>query len=261
MSLDFSWDGTNVSTKGLTVRDIDKDVLNNQKRYILDPPGRDGGIEVRKKFPVRIVKAIGRLTGTDYSNLVTSIIPAFSSFMYKDSDVQLIFSDETDRYFNAQVQQMKVKQKESLFRVYDIFFVCVDPFAYNTAADTDTQSSVIVNDTTYNITNSGHYYAFPVVTFTFNQDQAHVYLQNNNVSGNRFDISKSFVTGDELEIDCKNNTIKLNSNYSPAGFGDGGNGSAKWLTLATGVNELQVGTDDATIDIDIKVEFNKVYLS
>ena len=261
MSVNATWDGTSMATKGWTGHNINRDVLANQDRFSFNPPDRDGIIEVRKKFPARIIGYEGRLSGTSYANLTGTIIPAFSSFMYNDSDVQLIFADETDRYFNAQVQKFRVKRQESLFRIYDIFFICSDPFSYDTTPDTDTQSSVTSNDTTFIINNGGHYYAYPTITITFNQSQSHIYVENNNVSGNRFDISKTFVSTDSLVIDCKDGTIKLNSSHSPAGFGDGGDESAEWLLLATGNNELQVGTDDATIDIDIETVINKVYLS
>ena len=261
MSLNATFDGTSMATKGWTGHNVERAVLDTQKRYLLDPPDRDGSVEVNKKFPPRIIKYTGRLTGTSYANLTGTIIPAFSAFMYKDSDVKLIFADEATRYFNAQVQSMKDTKMESLFRFYDINFICADPFSYDSTATTDTQSSVTTKDSTYVIANGGHYYAYPTITITFNQVQSHVYIQNNNISGNRFDISKSFASADSLEIDCKAGTIKLNSSHSPAGFGDGGDSLAEWLVLATGNNEFQVGTDDATLDIDVATVINKVYLS
>ena len=261
MSLDFSWDGTNVSTKGFTVHNVYKDILAKPQRYLLNPPDKDGATEVEKRFPPRKIRVEGRLTGSSYANLTGTIIPAFSAFMYKDTDVQIIFSDETDRYFNTQLDNIKMRKQESLFRIMDLEFFCADPFSYDTTPTADTQSSVQVDDTTYNVTNDGHYYAYPVVTITFNQAQTHIYLQNNNISGNRFDVSKSFSNTDTLEVDCKNGTIKYNSAHSPAGFGDGGDASADWLMLATGVNELQVGTVDGSIDVDVALTFNKPYLS
>ncbi|MDD5013720.1 MAG: phage tail family protein [Atribacterota bacterium] len=261
MSLDFSWDGTSVLTKGYTVHNVYKDILGSQDRFMLNPPDRDGEIEVRKKFSPRIIKVEGRLEGTSYSNLVTSIIPAFSSFLYKDSDVQLIFSDEDDRYFNAQVNKITTRGYYSAWRFIDIEFICADPFAYDTTADTDSQTGITSNNTTFDITNGGHYYTFPVITITFNQSQTHIFVKNNSILGNRFDISKNFVTNDELEIDCKNMTIKLNSSYSPAGLGDGGEGAAEMIVLSSGTNTIQVGTSDASINIDIDMSWRKVYLS
>jgi len=261
MSLNATWDGTSMATKGWTGHNVERDVLASEERYSLDAPGRDGITEVRKKFPARIIKYEGRLTGSSYANLTGTIIPAFSSFMYNDSDVKLIFADEATKYFNAQVQKINATRMESLFRFYDIFFICNDPFSYNTTADTDTQSSVVVDDTTFTVANSGHYYAYPTFTITFNQAQEHIYIQNNCISGNRFDISKSFASADELIINGKTGVITLNGSNSPAGFGDGGDSKAEWVVLATGDNELQVGTDDVSIDVDILTSFEKVYLS
>jgi predicted phage tail component-like protein len=260
MSIDFSWNGTSALTKGYTTHNVYKDILDNQDRFMLNPPDRDGEIEVRKKFPPRIIKIEGRLEGTSYSNLVTSIIPAFSAYLYKDSDVQLIFSDETDRYFNAQVNKVTTRSYYSAWRLIDIEFICADPFAYNVEADPDSQT-ITVDDTVYEVTNSGHYYTFPVITVTFNQAQTHIYIQNNSITGNRLDISKNFATNDVLEIDCKNMTIKLNDAHSPSGLGDGGSEGAEMIVFKAGKNGIQVGTDDATINIDVFMSYRKVYLS
>tara|TARA_Y100000310_G_scaffold345106_2_gene461840 strand:+ start:1014 stop:1799 length:786 start_codon:yes stop_codon:yes gene_type:complete len=261
MSVNATWDGTSMATKGWTGHNINKDVLGNQKRFTLDPPDRDGVIEVRKKFPARTIRYEGRLTGTSYNNLVQSIIPAFSTFMYNDSDVQLIFADETDRYFNAQVQEMRATRMESLFRFYDIYFICSDPFSYDTTPDTDSQAGITVDETSYSINNGGHYFVYPTITITFNQIQTHIYIQNNTVTNNRFDISKSFEAADVLVIDCKAGTIKLNGSHSPAGFGDGGSTLAEWIVFAVGGNQVEVGTDDPSIDVDVDLSWNKVYLS
>ena len=87
-----------------------------------------------------------------------------------------------------------------------------------------------------------------------------IYIKNNSLTSNRFDISKAFVNNDVLVINSKTMAITLNGTYSPAGFGDGGTGVADYILLNTGVNELTVSTDDGTIDVDINTNFRKVYL-
>jgi len=257
---DFSWDGTNISTKYFYPIHFVKGVMPSQSQYVLNAPDRDGVIQVRKKFDSRPITIQGYIEGTSHSNLI-SRIQSLSSFLYEDSDVRLILSNESDRYYNAQyLDYVEVKRRKD-YALLDLIFTCNDPFAYDTTADTDTQSSITTDNTTFTLTNSGHYYAYPTFTVTFNQAQTHIYIQNNSVTGNRFDISKSFASGDELEVDCKNGTIKLNSTTSPAGFGDGGDGSAEWIVFATGNNQLQVGTTDVSIDCDVNTSFRKTYLS
>lgn len=260
MSLDFNWDGTNASIYGFTTHNVDKDVLAQMERTFVDPPKYPGAIELTKKFPKRIIGVEGRLVGTSYTNLVTSIIPAFSAYLYTTSDVRLKFSDESDRYFNAQFHRVRRERKYSFFRLMDLEFICAWPFAQAVTADDNTQSGA-TKGFTWTETNNGHYWAYPTITITFNQNQSHIYIANNTISGCRFDISKSFIATDVLVLNSKTLNIGLNSSYSPAGTGDGGNESAEFIILGTGGNQLEVGTDDGTLDVDVKVWYRKEYLS
>ena len=64
-----------------------------------------------------------------------------------------------------------------------------------------------------------------------------------------------------LVINSKTLVVGLNGSVSPAGIGDGGNGDAEYLILDTGGNQLEVGTDDGTLDVDVQVVYRKTYLS
>jgi len=254
---DFSLGGVNISTKYFFPIHFVKGIMPPQTQYTLDPPGKSGVIQVRKKFEPRPVTIQGYMEATSHANLIARI-QDLASFLYEDSDVELILSNESDRYYNAQyLDYVEVKRRKD-YVLLDLVFECNDPFAYDTTPDTDTQSNA-TDGATFVITNDGHYYVYPTFTFTFNQSQTHISLQNNNITDNRFDISKSFESGDELEINCKDGTIKLNGSNSPAGFGDGG--TAEWVILKKGANELQIGTDDVSLDCDISTNFEKVYLS
>ena len=261
MSLDFTWDTTSALTKGYTTHNVYGRDLLSQKRFSVESPDKDGITEIGKKFSSNIVRAEGRIVGTSYSNLETSIIPAFIAYLYKDTDVQLIFSDKTDRHYNAQMDSYNYSLYASAWRLMELFFLCSDPFAYAVTADTDTHAGIVVVGTQYTLSNTGHYYCYPTITITFNQAQTHIYIANNNITGNRFDISKSFEDEDVLVVNCKNQVIELNDVDSPAGLGDGGDNKASMIMLAVGNNQIEVGTDDADIDVDVTIEWNKVYLS
>jgi len=260
MSLDFTFNTVLASTKGFTTHNVEKDPLEMMERTFVEPPKYPGAIELTQKFPKRIVGCDGRLVGTSYSNLVTSIIPAFSAYLHQTSDVQLKFSDESDRFFTAHFHRFRRIKKYSFFRLMELEFECAWPFASAVTADDNTQSGA-TKGKTWTETNNGHTYAYPTITITFNQSQSHIYIANNNVSGNRIDISKSFVNTDILILNSKTLNIGLNGSYSPAGLGDGGNESAEYIILGTGGNQLEVGTDDGTLDIDVQVWYRKEYLS
>jgi len=261
MSLDFTLNGTLASDKGFTTHNVDKDILAQMDRVFTEFNNYPGATEISRKFPKRIVGCDGRLVGSSYSNLITSIIPAFSVYLYTSGDVRLKFSDESDRFFNAQFYRFRKVQKFSRYRLMDLEFICAWPFAEDVTADDNTVSSPS-NGQTWTETNSGHYYAYPTITITFNQTQSHIYISNTSISGNRIDISKSFVDTDVLVLNSRTLNITLNDAYSPAGLGDGGTGKCEFPILDyEDTNTFQVGTDDDTLDVDVNINFRKQYLS
>lgn len=254
---DFSFSGVNASDKAFSIIDIKKSILPPQRESTIDIPSYPGFVQSSKKFIQNKITVDGIVVGTSATNLTTKL-KALASFLYHDTDEQLIFDDESDRYYLAQHIDTVITARSYRFCKLSLIFRCSDPFAYAVTADSDDQTITVVDDT-YAITNSGDYYAYPVITVFFNQAQSHIYIYNTNIENNRIDISKSFDMSDELVIDCKNLTVKLNGVNSPAGLGTGGNELAEFPMLESGANTIQVGTDDPSIDIDINMTFNKAY--
>lgn len=256
---DANFGGTDLSTKDFYCYDIKKPLMPRQSQTTIDIPKRYGLIQASKKFIQDNLILNGFMECTDYADLKLKL-QALSAFLYSDDDKQLILSNENDRYWNTQYLDNYMVGERDNYSLINLEFICNDPFAYAVTPDTPDDQEITVKDDTYIIANEGHYYVYPVITITFNQAQTHIYIQNNNIVGNRFDIAKSFGIGDELEFDSRNETIKLNGTSNPIGFGDGGQSKAEFILLAKGNNELQVGTDDEDIDITIAITFRKAYL-
>ena len=258
MSVVMTFNSVTSTTMGLTVIDVQKPILPPQNETTIDIPKYPGITQFSKKFIDNTITVKGILIGTSTADLVTKL-KALAGYLYFDADKTLSFNDETDRDWQAQHIDTVIIARTYRYCFLDLIFKCNDPFAYDTTPTTDSQN-ITVLDTTYVVANGGQYYAYPVITITFNAAQTHVYVENNTIVDNRFDISKTFNINDVLVIDCKNGTIKLNGTNSPAGFGDGGEGLAEWISLAAGNNELQVGSDDVTINITVALSFDKPYL-
>ncbi|MBA7479142.1 hypothetical protein ES707_14573 [subsurface metagenome] len=199
------------------------------------------------------------LYGSSHANLITNI-QNFSAFLFSETDQQLIFNNQSDRYFLAQHLRNIELVREPAHTLLDLRFTCNDPLAYAITADDDTKSNITTKGYQWTITNNGQYWAYPVCTITFNQVQTHIYLRNTTVDKCRFDISKSFISTDVLVINSKDLSIRLNDVNSPAGFGDGGDGKGEFILLKTSNNLIEVGTDDATLDVDVNINFRKIYL-
>lgn len=255
---DASFGGTNLSTKDFYIYDIQKPHIPKQQVNTINIPKKNGLYVASKKFTGNELILKGYMDCDSYDDLTTKI-ENLAAFLHGDSDKKLISSKQTDRYWNVQYLDYEVIEQKDDYAFVNLTFTCHDPFAYDTTATTSDET-ITTSGTTYVVANAGHTYAFPEITFTFNQSQSHVYFANNAITDNRFNISKSYAASDVLVVDCKNGTIKLNGVSSPAGFGDGGDGLAEWIMLAVGNNELEVGSDDATINVDVDISFEKVYL-
>ena len=265
---DISFGGPSIATKDFYVYDYVKSVLPNQKETLIDIPGIPGLLQLKKKFTNRTIRVFGFLECSSHAELITKM-QDLSAFLYSDRDQQLILSDEDDRYYNAQYLDYQEVELKVDYAIIMLEFNCNDPFGYAIIPDSEPDGSPIIpiteNGYTWDITNSGQYHTYPIITITFYQSQNHIYIINNTLGGTGFDISKPFYLGDVLIIDSKEMLIKLNGEYSPVGFGDGGEGRAEFLILMggvnEGVNELQIGSDDiGDIDVDVNVTFRKVYL-
>ena len=260
---DAEFGGTDLSDKLFYCYDIKKPLSPQQRQSIIDIPKRPGLIQASKKFTTNTLILYGFIECTNYDDL-TSKVEELAAFLYSDTDKELITSKQLDRYWNVQYLDSPVIEQRDNYALVNLEFTCNDPFAYDITADNEPDTSpptnqITIKDDTRIIANSGHYYARPVITITFTNAQSHIYIQNNTVVGNRFDIAKAFGEGSILEIDSKDETIKLNGALNPIGLGDGGQGKAEFIVLAKGDNDLTVGTDDPDINISINLNWRKVY--
>lgn len=260
--LDFTLDAVSAyTTYSFETHRILKQLMPSQFEVTFDPPQRPGLDQSSKKFSKTVLPVIGGITGTSYSDLISKIA-AFSGWVYGDTDKELIFNNQSTKYYNAQVIEPVLPILKSAVKAeLEVRFTLNDPFAYDTTPDTDSQTPTAVNDFTYNVTNSGHYYCYPTITIHFDQAQDHIYIQNNTIEDCRFDISQSFASGDDLIINFKTGVVTLNGTETYDGIGVGGSELAEMIRLATGVNQMAIGTDDATIDVDILLSWEKAYLS
>lgn len=258
--LDFSYNSINASSVYFEAAEYIDDLLPEQDEVTIDIPKISGVTQLLKKFKPRDIAINGVLKGTTKADLLTRA-DGLKEFLYNAEDQRLIFNDKTDRFYMAQfLRKIKLQKRGGgFFAPLRLEFRANDPFGYAVTAD----STTVTNKTkgyTWSITNSGQYYAFPIITVTFHQSQTHFYIANNDIVGCRIDITKAFANTNVLVIDTKAMSIKLNTVRSPAGIGDGGSGKAEFIILSKGTDELEIGTDDATLNVDVNVWFRKTYL-
>lgn len=257
--LDASLNAVNFIDRHFEMGRYFDELIPNEKDTLVDIPRVHGYEELLSKFLPRKIPIFGILYASSSAQLITRI-ETFKEFLHHDDSVQLIFNDKSDRYYSVKYKGKVELKKRGKFVPLKLNFTAYDPFGYAVTPDNNDENSIIIDGYTWTETNNGGYYTFPVITITFNQSQAHIYLRNTSIDGCRFDISKSFVTNDELEVYGKDMSVRLNDVNSPAGFGDGGDGAGEFPLLRKGENIMEVGTDDGSLDIDVNVNYRKVYL-
>lgn len=257
--LDFSLDGDNASAIGFESTDFPKSLLPPQEQQVIDLSGMPGVEQSSKKFTAYPLPIKGILIADSPSDL-TENIEDLKEFLYSDSDRKLILSNQSDRYYNAQYLDMEEVLRKATTVELLLKFTCNDPFAYAVEEDNIDEIAITDNGHQWDIPNEGRHYAYPVITITFNQPQTHIYVANNSITDCRFNISKAFNINDVLVIDCREVSVYLNGPYSPAGIGDGGDGMAIPIILRKGLNQLEIGTADGSLKVDVNVTFRKVYL-
>lgn len=258
--LDFSYNAVNASSVYFETARYFDDLLPNQRETIIDVPKVQGYTQLLKKFEPREIVIIGALYAANNTEINTRI-ESFADYLYKDTDKRLIFNDKSHKYYNAQfLDKVRTEKRGAgILAPYQLLFRANDPLGYAVTPDVSTQLNK-AKGYTWNITNSGQYYSWPEIQITFNQNQTHIYVENNTITDARMDITKAFTAGQVLRIDTKLVRLTINNIYSPAGLGDGGLGLYALPILTKGVNEFEIGTDDATLNVSVVVTFNKTYL-
>lgn len=259
MTLDASLGEVNFSDKYFEIARYFDDLVPRQRATKINIPKVPGYTQLFKKFLPREISIRGILYATSASQLLTRI-ENFREFLYSSDPKQLIFNNKSTKYYLVEFQEKVELAKRREFVPLDLKFIANDPFGYAVEESEVDKTGITTKGYTWNVINLGQYYAYTTITITFNQSQTHIYIQNNNITDSRFDISKSFSNGNVLIVNSKTMKITLDAAHSPAGFGDGGDSKAGLILLRVGNNEFEVGTDDGTLDVDIKINFNKTYL-
>ena len=110
-ALDTSLGGTNLSTYGFETQKTPKDLMPPISERMIDIPKFNGEILSSMKFNKHKLPCIGTLTGTSYDDLKTKI-ETLSAFLYNEETRELIFNNQSDRYYNVMVRdKIAIAQK------------------------------------------------------------------------------------------------------------------------------------------------------
>jgi predicted phage tail component-like protein len=256
--IDWTFDSVSAEDMGFITKDVFIPPMPEIEAGFISIPALQGLKSASKKFLTKPIRVLGFLEGTSFDDM-TAKTDAFNEFLYHDTEKELIFDHLDDRFFLAQYLKPKEPKSAVTYSNYELEFTCSNPFAYAIEEDDIDQNGIITNPFTWNVNNGGYYFVWPIVTITFHQIQTHIYISNTSIANCRFDITKDFQNDSVLVIDFFTMLVKLNDVYSMSGVADGGAYKAERLIMKKGNNILQVGSDDATLSVDVNIRFRKTY--
>jgi predicted phage tail component-like protein len=163
-------------------------------------------------------------------------VRALSDFLIKETDQDLIFSDELDKKYLARFNQGGNDLEELAYTgTGELTFTCFDPFAYS------------INESTYNsgtaqewtVTNGGSVEAFPIFRIVPNGNAAAVTLQN-KTTGKKFVYNALWYDQTPLIVDMKTNRVY--HELTKENFIKYMTLESEFWPLKTGANTLRVET-------------------
>ena len=131
----FTFNGQNSSTVfNLLTIDIIRPLVPNLRKNEMIIPGRHGTYDFENNtYDNRMIEVIVKYTGTSFANYRTQA-RTLAAWLGQTEYKQLIFSDETDKYYMARVYEVVGLKNLFALEEASIVFEC-QPYAYNVADD------------------------------------------------------------------------------------------------------------------------------
>lgn len=128
--------------------------------------------------------------------------------------VKITYSDESDKYYLGLVTgDVTPDNITRWFQRSEIKFIIPDGVAHSTTyrkIDSNSNATVSSGKMTFNVTNNGTEYAYPIITVKHNYDNGYLGLVNNNAAleiGNREEVDTEDVKRSELLFDYRDDKI------------------------------------------------------
>lgn len=167
------------------LRGVERPAWAPIEHEIIDIPGRPGGLKTDKKIKARLINVPVEVKGVDSLNLQRAK-EDLAEWLYTDEPAELIFNDEQDRVYYAEVTG-ELNLDEILQRGKGIIsFICTNPFKYEVY---DSAGSFSNSTAAINVKGSAE--IKPVVRIEVSKDTTFLALSNGE---------KLNVVGDPLQV-------------------------------------------------------------
>lgn len=221
---------------------------------------RDGWSLEDVRYSQKVITINGWLISDSGANLKT-LIDNFKNYLRPDEvnlDIETYPGSGTYTRWTATTRSIMVSEEhwQVTQKPFTVEFLC-QPFGKSTSSTTihlNSGSDITSSPYTEDISVSGTYNAKPVITFTISSETDLTVLKlENDTNDDWIQVSASFSVSDVLEIDCDNETVKLN--------GTSQDFTGIFSRLKPGTNSLILtATDTGSFGYTVDVVYYPTYL-
>lgn len=211
--IDIIYDSFSLQSNGVTTSSIGAYNTPPRDLQIESLAGADGGILVESRWRSATIPASGTLNASSQLELET-LIQTFKRSLNKEAK-ELKVTDSNDfATWIATPGAITIERTRGLTKAnWSVDFSCPNPFSTAGAGITLLSTTATTATITSSITVSGSYRAEPLMVVTLNSftgagDQT-ISLQNGKTFAG-ITITRTWVAGDEIEIDSLNLSVKVN---------------------------------------------------
>lgn len=206
---------------------------------------RKAGVIPLQRNEIGVVEITIGVTIMAVSNVdVRQRVRALSAFLVKQTEQDLIISDEIDKKYLARFNQSGNDLEELAYTgAGELTFTCFDPFAY--ALTEKTQLSTIQDVV---ITNGGTVEAYPRFRIVTTVNVPFITVKN-VTTGKNFTYNASWYASTPLIIDTKTNRVYQENT---------GENFIKYLTLASDFFPLAIGANTLKVETEATGAINQV---
>jgi len=205
-------------------------------------------------YDTRKIIVSGSVLGSTASDLQSKLDAMLKALGEPEANLDIEYGAATRRYV-ATLERADIPKKSynSKFVEFKLTFECSDPFGYATSASTLSEAAITTSPNTWSETISGSAPPLPVITITLNSATDVTIIRfKNSTTDDEIIVGATYITGDELEIDTANKTVKLNGTEIDY--------IGVFPSFDVGSNSLRLEVTATAFNADVDIVYTPTYL-
>jgi predicted phage tail component-like protein len=209
---------------------------------------------VNVNYPERKITIDAIINGNNMANAEQNLDTLKGLLVGQDKNLDLPYGNSTRRWV-ATLSNLIAPRAKGSFIPISLEFDCSDPIGRDTTTTSQAITTITTASSSQSITVGGQFPCLPVITITLNSGTgltAQSMTITNPTTGLAMTLTRTWVAGDVVIIDCYNQTVTVNGVTFDA--------SGAWPAWAAGAGTYQYADTFTTRNVTTTFVYNARYL-